>query len=384
MTESDAPASIGVGGLRSTGHRAKPRRSRGCMPILVILVVVAAIAAFGYVKGVDFIKDQLSDSPAADYSGNGQKPIVTVTVPKGASGRDIGAVLLDAGVVKSVDAFADAYESEPKATSISYGKYELLSKMSAKSALAVLINPDSLIAAPTVTIPEGLRASEILATIAANTDFTPKQLRAAYADTAALDLPAYANGDPEGYLFPSTYDITEDTTAASLLHDMVARFTQNAEDLDLEAKAKSLGEDPGDIVTIASLVQAEAGQADMAKVASVVYNRLDAGMAAAVRLDPALRPEHPRRHPAHPGAAEHRRPVQQLHPGRAATDADRLARRGRARGRAEPREHGLPLLRDRQPGHGRDEVRRDAGGAQPERRGVPGVLHHLRRVLTLG
>lgn len=279
MTESDAPASIGVGGLRSTGHRAKPRRSRGCMPILVILVVVAAIAAFGYVKGVDFIKDQLSDSPAADYSGNGQKPIVTVTVPKGASGRDIGAVLLDAGVVKSVDAFADAYESEPKATSISYGKYELLSKMSAKSALAVLINPDSLIAAPTVTIPEGLRASEILATIAANTDFTPKQLRAAYADTEALDLPAYANGDPEGYLFPSTYDITEDTTAASLLHDMVARFTQNAEDLDLEGKAKSLGEDPGDIVTIASLVQAEAGQADMAKVASVVYNRLDAGMA---------------------------------------------------------------------------------------------------------
>ena len=279
MTESDAPASIGVGGLRSTGHRAKPRRSRGCMPILVILVVVAAIAAFGYVKGVDFIKDQLSDSPAADYSGNGQKPIVTVTVPKGASGRDIGAVLLDAGVVKSVDAFADAYESEPKATSISYGKYELLSKMSAKSALAVLINPDSLIAAPTVTIPEGLRASEILATIAANTDFTPKQLRAAYADTEALDLPAYANGDPEGYLFPSTYEVTEDTTAASLLHDMVARFTQNAEDLDLEGKAKSLGEDPGDIVTIASLVQAEAGQADMAKVASVVYNRLDAGMA---------------------------------------------------------------------------------------------------------
>ena len=278
MTESDAPASIGVGGLRSTGHRAKPRRSRGCMPILVILVVVAAIATFGYVKGVDFIKDQLSDSPAADYSGNGQKPIVTVTVPKGASGRDIGAVLLDAGVVKSVDAFADAYESEPKATSISYGKYELLSKMSAKSALAVLINPDSLIAAPTVTIPEGLRASEILATIAANTDFTPKQLRAAYADTAALDLPAYANGDAEGYLFPSTYDITEDTTAASLLHDMVARFKQNAEDLDLEAKAQSLGEDPGDIVTIASLVQAEAGQADMEKVASVVYNRLDAGM----------------------------------------------------------------------------------------------------------
>jgi UPF0755 protein len=249
------------------------------MPLIVIVIVVAAVATFGYVKGVDFIKDKLSSSPAADYSGDGQKPVVTVTVPKGASGRDIGAVLLDAGVVKSVDAFADAYESEPKATSISYGKYQLLSKMSAKSALAVLINPDSLIKDPTVTVPEGLRASEILATIAKNTDFTPKQLQAAYDDTAALELPSYANGNAEGYLFPSTYDITDSTTAASLLHDMVARFKQNAEELDLESKAKALGEDPGDIVIIASLVQAEAGQADMTKVASVVYNRLDADMA---------------------------------------------------------------------------------------------------------
>src|SRR5690349_2169408 len=125
MTEPESPTSIGVGGLRSTGHRAKPRRSRGCMPLIVIAIVVAAVATFGYVKGVDFVKDKLSSSPAADYTGEGQKPVVTVTVPKGASGRDIGAVLLDAGVVKSVDAFADAYESEPKATSISYGKYQL-------------------------------------------------------------------------------------------------------------------------------------------------------------------------------------------------------------------------------------------------------------------
>ena len=143
----------------------------------------------------------------------------------------------------------------------------------------MLINPDSLIANPTVTIPEGLRASEILSTIAEHTDLTPKALQAAYDDTAALDLPSYANGDPEGYLFPSTYDITDDTTAAGLLHEMVATFKSNAAELDLEAKAESLGQSAGDIVTVASLVQAESGAADMNKVASVVYNRLDIGMA---------------------------------------------------------------------------------------------------------
>jgi UPF0755 protein len=153
-----------------------------------------------------------------------------------------------------------------------------MSKMSARSALVVLIDPKSLVKNPTVTIPEGLRASEILASIADQTDFTTKQLQAAYDDTAALELPSYAKGNPEGYLFPSTYDVKKDTTAASLLHDMVARFKDQAETLDLENKAKELGYGPGDIVTIASLVQAEAGTADMAKVASVVYNRLDLGM----------------------------------------------------------------------------------------------------------
>ena len=70
-----------------------------------------------------------------------------VTVPKGASGRDIGAVLLDADVVKSVEAFIDADEAEPQSTSIQVGFYEMLKQMSAKTALALLINPDSLIAA---------------------------------------------------------------------------------------------------------------------------------------------------------------------------------------------------------------------------------------------
>ena len=282
MTETDQTdhtGSIGVGGLRTAGHRSRAKRGRGCLPLLIIVLVVALVGTFGYFKGVDFIKDKLTSSPAADYSGNGEKPVVTVSVPKGASGRDIGQVLYDAGVVKSVDAFTGAYDAEPKAIGISYGKYQLLSKMSASAALKVLINPDSLIANPTVTIPEGLRASEILSTIAEHTDLTPKALQAAYDDTAALDLPSYANGDPEGYLFPSTYDITDDTTAAGLLHEMVATFKSNAAELDLEAKAESLGQSAGDIVTVASLVQAESGAADMNKVASVVYNRLDIGMA---------------------------------------------------------------------------------------------------------
>ncbi|MGA9346613.1 MAG: endolytic transglycosylase MltG [Nocardioidaceae bacterium] len=267
---------LGVGGLRASGHRAKSRRGRGCVPVLIAVVVIAVLAGFAYVKGVDFIKNQLSGP--ADYSGSGVDPAVKIEVKDGDTATDIGTTLYDKGVVKSVGAFTDAASADERSLTIQVGTYLLKSKMSAKSALAILVDPASIVKTPSVTIPEGLRAEEILAAIAKQTSLTPKALKAAYDDTAALGLPDYAKGDPEGYLFPSTYDVKKNTTAAELLHEMVAKFVSEADALGLEQKAAAVGQSPTDIVTIASLVQAESPPDDMAKVASVVYNRLDAGM----------------------------------------------------------------------------------------------------------
>ena len=265
---------LGVGGLRASGHRATAKRGRGCIPVLIAVVVIAVLAGFAYVKGVDFIKARLSGP--ADYSGDGHGSVV-VTLKKG-SLTQIGETLRQADVVKSVTAFTDATAKEARSAGIQPGAYTMHLQMSGASALKLLLDPSSRVNSPTVTIIEGLRAEEILAAIAKQTDLTPKALKAAYDDTAALGLPDYAKGDPEGYLFPSTYDVKKGTTAAGLLHEMVAKFVEEAGALGLEQKAAALGQSPTDLVTIASLVQAESPPPDMAKVASVVYNRLDANM----------------------------------------------------------------------------------------------------------
>lgn len=263
---------LGVGGLRGS-HRTRHRPGKGCLAVLVALVVIAGLGVFAYVKGVELIKDALSDP--ADYSGDGSGRAV-VTIAKGDRGVDIASTLVEADVVKSEEAFADAYNAHPDATSIMPGKYQLRRQMSAESAVDLLLDPDSVIETPTVTVPEGLHAKEILALVVEETDFTRREVQRAYADTEALGLPSYAEGDPEGFLYPSTYEITDQTTAASLLAQMVTMFTEQTEELALEQKARQLGYSPHDIVVIASLVQAEAANAeDMMKVASVVYNRLD-------------------------------------------------------------------------------------------------------------
>jgi UPF0755 protein len=106
------------------------------------------------------------------------------------------------------------------------------------------------------------------------------RLEAALADTAALGLPPYADGEPEGFLFPATYEVQPDTTEAAAMAAMTTQFAQVADSIRLEQRARELGYSPREIVTIASIVQAEARlPEDFGKVAQVIYNRLDDGLA---------------------------------------------------------------------------------------------------------
>ena len=109
--------------------------------------------------------------------------------------------------------------------------------MNAALAYAMLVRPSSRIQI-TVTIPEGLRARQIASTLSAKTGIPVKDFTTALAHPAALGLPAYARGNPEGYLFPDTYSIQPRATATGILQQMVQSYNQEAATVDLAAAAK--------------------------------------------------------------------------------------------------------------------------------------------------
>lgn len=79
-------------------------------------------------------------------------------------------------------------------------------------------------------------------------------------------------------LFPATYEVTAKTTDVELLQQMANALTDREATMGLEAGAAKLGVSPYGLVTVASLVQAEAGNPDEApKIARVIYNRLAVG-----------------------------------------------------------------------------------------------------------
>jgi UPF0755 protein len=239
--------------------------------ILVLGLIVAGLY-LGLTKGIAYVKDQFADPE--DYPGPGSGS-VTVEVHSGETASDIAQTLEKADVVASSEAFTNAANGRAdEAAKIQAGFYELQKKMAADDALSVLVDPANLLQA-SVTIPEGLRVVDIVDVLAKNTDFSKAQWNKALKNTDALGLPDYANGDPEGYLFPATYTVKPSDKPIDVLKAMVTRWRQAADDAGLEQAAKNLGYTPGELMTIASLVEAEARGDDMPKVARVIYNRLE-------------------------------------------------------------------------------------------------------------
>jgi UPF0755 protein len=253
-----------LGGAR----KKKTRGFSGCLAVLVALAVVVGGAYFVGTKGFHYLKDHLSS--AADYDGSGRGK-VTFEVKEGDSTTTIGRNLKAAGVVASVEAFLDAANGDK---GIQVGFYPLKKRMSAADAYKVLKNPDNIIK-DTVTIPEGLRVADTVAILADQTKYSVQQFNDALEHTSELGLPVYAKGNPEGYLFPSTYPFGPTEKPIDMLTDMVDRWKQAAAENDLTAGAKEVGRTPAEVMTIASLIQAEGRGDDMPKISRVIYNRLD-------------------------------------------------------------------------------------------------------------
>ncbi|MER6831106.1 endolytic transglycosylase MltG [Streptosporangium sp. NPDC000563] len=263
------------------GRRRKRRRNRGgfLAPMLAIIVLIGGVGAAGF-YGYTWVRDVMTPD---DYAGQGTGEVV-VEIKDGDSASDIAQTLEEQGVVKSVKAFVNAVAAAGKTSSLQPGEYTMRKQMAAAEAVK-LLDPDKRLR-ERVTLKEGLRVSDTLEQLAKQTGKPLREFQQAARNTRELGLPSYSRGKLEGYAFPATYEITPKMTASEILTKMVDRFNQTADKDDLRGKAKALGHTPHEIMTIASIVQAESGtKEDMGKVARVIYNRLDGNPPRKLEMD---------------------------------------------------------------------------------------------------
>jgi UPF0755 protein len=256
------------------------RHAKSLIAVVLSLVVLVGGALFTYNKvGSAFTGLFLAE----DYPGPGEED-VEVEIPQGSTLDEIGSILVDSDVIASTDAFREAATEIPNASQLQAGTYTLQTKMRARDALQSMLDA-GVKGGKRFLIREGLRLNEQLVALADQTDIPLEAYEEAIKHPDAYGLPEWADGNAEGYLFPDTYEMAGDDPNAAL-KQMTANFKRKADDVQLEARAADLNRDPAELVTIASIIEAEVRRPeDRAKVARVIYNRLDSQPTMRLEMD---------------------------------------------------------------------------------------------------
>jgi UPF0755 protein len=256
---------------RSDRHRVdRPHRLRLVVLLVVFLLIVGSVvAAASYYDGCKGETD-------------GPQDTVSVTIPEGASGDEVLTRLKEAGVIPCDGLVGSMLlRGTGKAGEIRAGTHELTTNMTLTAAVDVLSAPPPEIPTVDVTIPEGYRLTQMAERAQEDLGISAERFLQ-LAEGGAYALPPYlpkGTGSVEGFLFPKTYEFPRgDVNADGLIRRMLQQFDTEAASLPW-ANAEALGVSPYDVVVIASMIEREARVAsDRAKIAGVIYNRLDIGM----------------------------------------------------------------------------------------------------------
>ena len=216
------------------------------------------------------VRSQSSSAPDFDSVQSVQDlPEVTIEVPDGATGSQIASILFESGVVKSSEAYFRAAVGDARSQKVAPGSHRLTLKISARQALDQLLDPDRI--PNLIRVAEGAWKSEVQSAFI-NYGFTKLEVSKAF---SSLKLPqGFSNS--EGLIFPAQYSFPQDTSAQEAAQSMIDRFSEDLYGKKLLQGNKDFSAQQ--LLTIASIVQAESTNEDFSKVARVIYNRLKIGM----------------------------------------------------------------------------------------------------------
>lgn len=232
---------------------------RGVAGVVLALLIIAVL---------DFTKPGVSSAPDFDCVSSNQGS-VNISVLEGESGAAIASKLFESGVTKSAQAFFRLAVTDKRASSIAPGAHQIDLELCAKDALAQLLDAKRI--TNLIVINEGAWVSEVQERLL-KVGFSKSEIDESFAKAPRPQ----GFRSLEGLLFPAQYSFAPDTPLDVILSTIVKRGVK-----ELDKAGISIGADgfsSMELLTIASLVEAEGNPEDYAKVSQVVRNRLKIGM----------------------------------------------------------------------------------------------------------
>ena len=278
---------------RNKNNRRAGRIARNIIVLLILILSLAGFFGYRYVSDAVGAKDVKSTK------------FISVKIPENSGNSYIGQLLESAGVIKSGKVF-NYYTKFKNISNLKSGYYNLQPSMTMDEIIEALQKKGSdkpqEPSLGTVLVKEGYTIEQIAKAVEVNSsakkgkhsstglkakDFLKLMKDDVFLTKMKAKYPALLANLPkdtdakyvlEGYLFPATYNIHDDTTVESLAEEMLS--TMDTYLSPYYATISSSDHNVNEILTLASLVEKEGATDDDRKnIASVFYNRLDSDIA---------------------------------------------------------------------------------------------------------
>lgn len=209
---------------------------------------------------------------------------VEIRVPDGAGASAIASTLADSGLVQHPRFFALYAGLRGSEARLKAGRYRFATDATWSEMLDAMER--GRVETRALMIPEGFTTRELAPRLAELTTASADSILALARDTAFARELGIPGPTLEGYLFPETYRFAEGVSPRRALRTMVERYRAFWTP-ERRERARDLGLDEREVVTLASIVEEEARVAEERPViAGVYHNRLERGML--LQADPTV------------------------------------------------------------------------------------------------
>ncbi|WP_270739730.1 endolytic transglycosylase MltG [Massilioclostridium coli] len=273
LAEKEEKNSIEQPSCKSVKKKKKGKKWTGFL-VAGIIIIISIGLAFTILTGFNDVFALSKPAISAD-----------IEIPSGATTAQISKLLKEEGIIDQPWLFRFVVKMRGEGSGFQAGVHSFSAKWDYDAIIEELNmvpseNPNVI----KITFPEGSTLDEIVRLLETNGvcdgDQFLRALEENSFDFAYQDMLTEEKNDSkyhvmEGYAFPNTYNFFKNEDAESVARKFLQAFDEHMQEANLYEQIKSSEFSLDEVITLASIVQAEAGSIeDMPKIASVLMNRI--------------------------------------------------------------------------------------------------------------
>lgn len=271
----------------------KRRKMKAKKNRIIFRTVWAAMVVFAAILLGEFIMVGVNDLLAV---GREEENSVSVTVPKDATIDEIADILYKNGIINNEEFFKLYAKITKSTTGFTQGTFEIATNKDYLALIDYMQSDRNRTDVVTIQFTEGMTINQYARLLENNNVCNSEDfLSACNSDRFDEDyefIKSIKNADKryyklEGYLFPDTYDFYVGENIDDVVRKFLANYRRKIyqtktrvkgfeKKVTIEQRAEAIGMSMEDVITLASLIQAEAAnERDMYYISSILHNRLD-------------------------------------------------------------------------------------------------------------